>query len=160
PMTLGATTTITESGGTFNNTVDGAFGLTINAAGGTVTFNPVTGSVGSITPLTSLTITAANINMHNVTTNGPHTYTGTTPIASTTLNTTGAVTRPVTFVQGATQSTTTGAVTATNAANDFLGAVSITAPGATISLVDVNTLTPGTINAGAGSVSLVANAIG
>jgi filamentous hemagglutinin family protein len=55
PVVLDANTAMTSSGGgdiTFNSTVDGAFGLTVNTAG-TATF---TGLVGGSAPLTSLLI--------------------------------------------------------------------------------------------------------
>ena len=48
----------------------------------------------------------------------------------------------------------TGSITLTNAANDFVGAVS--ASGANISITDLNALTVGTLNAGPGIVSLTA----
>ncbi len=74
-VTLGADTVITDAGAvTFNNTIDGAFGLTVNA-GGNITFgNDATDLVGGTTALTSLSATSTggqvNVNSAITTNNG------------------------------------------------------------------------------------------
>jgi hypothetical protein len=147
-------------------TVTGA--TSINAGGNSITLTSandfqgavsLTGGTTQITDATSLTLGAVN--------------TG----ALTTINT-GALNLGTGTVNGALSSTTNGGnitqtgglnVTGTTnlqagagsimlaMANDFGGAV--TASGIGITLNDVNTLTPGTINAGSGSVNLSANAL-
>ena len=72
---LGAGTILTGNGVQFGGTVDGAYALTVNDAG-TTSFG---GIVGGATPLTSLTVTAANgIAMNNtaVTTTAAQIYNG------------------------------------------------------------------------------------
>src|SRR5439155_3468133 len=72
-VTLGNTVTLatTNSPVDFASTVDGAFGLTVNAGSGTVTFG---GAVGGTTPLASLAVTGPTTLDANVTTSGAQTY--------------------------------------------------------------------------------------
>jgi hypothetical protein len=126
---------------------------TVNSAGGTTTLSGV--------------ITDADGNQETLTINntGGTVLTGNLGAAGNalgglTITTTGGLTLPVTFVQGATTLSTTGNVTATNGSNDFIGILSVSSTGAaTISLVDVNTLTLGTIQTGSGNISLLAQQI-
>src|SRR5205085_10248370 len=72
-VTLGAATTLTGVGNTFNSTVNGAQALTVNDSG-TTTFN---GAVGNATALTSLTTNAGGttaINGGAVNTTAAQTY--------------------------------------------------------------------------------------
>ncbi|MHB8157348.1 MAG: hypothetical protein ACYDEQ_08150, partial [Desulfocucumaceae bacterium] len=68
PVTLGADTTLTGENITFNNTIDGNFGLTINDTGTTI----LDGVVGGLNPLLNLTINTVNtLNLtHNITATG------------------------------------------------------------------------------------------
>lgn len=59
--------------------VDGAFGLTVNAGTGTVT----SGAIGAKTALSSLTIKGGAINLGSVTTTGAQSYAGPTRFAAT-----------------------------------------------------------------------------
>jgi len=76
PVTLIGTTVIDTSinnGALTLGSVDGAFGLTINAGTGAVTAGPI----GAGTALASLTIGAGSISLGSVTTTGAQSYTGT-----------------------------------------------------------------------------------
>ena len=80
-VTLGANTALTGDGVQFGGTLDGPYTLAVNDAG-TTSFG---GIVGGATPLTSLTVTAANgIAMNNttaVTTTAAQTYNGAMTLA-------------------------------------------------------------------------------
>ncbi len=133
---------------TLNGAVDGAGALT-QAGSGTVTFG---NAVGATTPLTSFAsggLTTTRINGGSLRTTGTQLYDGALILGgATTLRTTnssivanGAVNASagaLTLVAG------TGAVTLTNAANDF-GTIAITNAGA-VNLIDANSIALGASN--------------
>ena len=79
-VTLGSPTSLNAgaSAVNFGGTVDGATSLDVTAT--TAVFSA---GVGSVTPLSSLTVSAPNIFLNGVVTNGAQTYTGTTSVANT-----------------------------------------------------------------------------
>jgi trimeric autotransporter adhesin len=107
--------------------VNGGSTLAITAGGGDVTL----GTVGAVTPLTGVSINAATAAIGNVTTDGNQTYNAAVSAAAITLD------------------AGTGAISATNAGNDFTGAVTLNSSGADVSIRDTNALTLATPTLGA-----------
>ncbi len=158
-ITLGADTYINADAATtltLTNTINGAYGLSLNG-GGTITLG---GAVGGSTPLTSLTgnVSLLNINGGVVTTTGSQTYNGRTAFTFAGVTTLATVNNniiatatddagKVTAVSGNTLTFNTGSgnVTFTNVYNDF-STVNFTNAGE-VSLVDSNQLTISGINA-------------
>jgi hypothetical protein len=82
PTVLANSGTITSTGVggiTFGGTLDGAFGLTLNAAGGAVTAGPI----GSLAALGNLSINAGTIAVGQATTSGAQSLTGVTNLGGT-----------------------------------------------------------------------------
>ena len=100
-VTLGGTTAIdsTNTAIDFTSTVNGGFGLTVNAGTGAVTFG---GVVGGTTPLASLAVTGPTTLDGFVTTTGTQTYNSAVTLGATdTLTTTNGAVDFVSTVDGA-----------------------------------------------------------
>src|ERR1019366_2082822 len=105
--------------------VDGAQNLNITAAGGDI----VLGAVGGTTPLTGVTINSNTASIQDTSTTGDQTYNARVSAGAVSLN------------------AGSGTITATNANNDFTGAVNLA--GGTTQITDGNALTLGTLATGA-----------
>ena len=139
PVVLQSGTSLTGTGAgqiLFANTVNGEFGLTVNAGTGMVTFG---GAVGGTTPLASLTVVTGPTTLAgNVTTSGSQTYNSAVTLNATdTLTTTNSAIDFVSTVdattagnQGLTVSTGTGAVTFGGAVggSQALASLAVTGP--------------------------------
>ncbi len=152
-VSAGGSTTVTNtasiSGGgnpvtiSLGGTVNGGFGLTLNAGSSTVS---IAGTVGGTTPLASLTVSSTNgaanaIDLQAVTTSGAQSYSGALTVAGTlTVNTAGSgvsVSGATTIVAGG------GTITLTGSSS-----------GNVVSMGSVNGAQPLSITAGGGSVAL------
>jgi len=174
---FGATTVgtdlVTTSGGAVSQTgplvVNGT--TTINAGANPITLTNggnnfvgavnLTGGTTQITDANALTLgTVSTGSLTTINTGALNLGTGMVSGALFSTSNGGAVSQsgPLTVTGTTNVQAGAGSITLANASNDFGGAV--TAGGTVISFTDVNTLTPSTINAGSGSVTLIAGTIG
>ncbi len=150
PITVTGATNINAGGNAITLTSANDFQGTVSLIGGTTQIRDTNSlTLGSVNTAALTTVNTGALNLGSGTVNGA--------LSSTTNG--GNVTQTGALGVTGTTNLQAGAGSIVLAmTNDFGGAVA--ASGIGIILNDVNTLTPGTINAGSGSVSLSANSLG
>ncbi len=148
PVTLSDDTVYQSTNGsniTFDTTVDGAYSLTVNTAGA-VAF---TGSVGSTTALTGLTIQSGTLSVASVAIDGD--------LSITTSDGDIAQTSGGFYVSGTSVFDAAAHAITLTQANDFTGAVSLSNIGANaVAVTDFNGLILGNVNVGTGTLGVQA----